>query len=125
MLKEAQEEDDKTGLSRCYNIMSQIYTIKRFDSMAFEWRLKEIELTEKITRSKTYNISQTYAQIANYYINQKKQKEALAAVEKSHCDCLNFLYATNICQVGIRKLLQQVRRLSSCRKITEGVSGSI
>ena len=26
MLKEAQEEDDKTGLSRCYNIMSQIYT---------------------------------------------------------------------------------------------------
>ena len=42
MLKEAQEEDDKTGLSRCYNIMSQIYTIKRFDSMAFEWRLKEI-----------------------------------------------------------------------------------
>lgn len=81
MLKEAQEEDDKTGLSRCYNIMSQIYTIKRFDSMAFEWRLKEIELTEKY-KIENYNISQTYAQIANYYINQKKQKEALAAVEK-------------------------------------------
>ena len=82
MLKEAQEEDDKTGLSRCYNIMSQIYTIKRFDSMAFEWRLKEIELTEKY-KLENYNISQTYAQIANYYINQKKQKEALAAVEKA------------------------------------------
>lgn len=82
MLKEAQEEDDKTGLSRCYNIMSQIYTIKRFDSMAFEWRLKEIELTEKY-KIENYNISQTYAQIANYYINQKKQKEALAAVEKA------------------------------------------
>ena len=62
MLKEAQEEDDKTGLSRCYNIMSQIYTIKRFDSMAFEWRLKEIELTEKY-KLENYNISQTYAQI--------------------------------------------------------------
>ena len=81
MLKEAQEEDDKTGLSRCYNIMSQIYTIKRFDSMAFEWRLKEIELTEKY-KIENYNISQTYAQIANYYINQKKQKEALT-VEKA------------------------------------------
>ena len=82
MLKEAQEEDDKTGLSRCYNIMSQIYTIKRFDSMAFEWRLKEIELTEKYN-IENYNISQTYAQIANYYISQKKQKEALRAVEKA------------------------------------------
>lgn len=82
MLKEAQKEDDKTGLSRCYNIMSQIYTIKRFDSMAFEWRLKEIELTEKYN-IENYNISQTYAQIANYYISQKKQKEALRAVEKA------------------------------------------
>ena len=50
--------------------------------MAFEWRLKEIELTEKY-KIENYNISQTYAQIANYYINQKKQKEALAAVEKA------------------------------------------
>ena len=64
MLKEAQEEDDKTGLSRCYNIMSQIYTIKRFDSMAFEWRLIEIELTEKY-KLENYNIAQPYAQIAN------------------------------------------------------------
>ena len=56
MLKEAQEEDDKTGLSRCYNIMSQIYTIKRFDSMAFEWRLKEIELTEKIQDRKLQHL---------------------------------------------------------------------
>lgn len=73
MLKEAQKEDDKTGLSRCYNIMSQIYTIKRFDSMAFEWRLKEIELTEKYN-IENYNISQTYAQIANYYISQKNKR---------------------------------------------------
>ncbi len=105
MLKEAQEEDDKTGLSRCYNIMSQIYTIKRFDSMAFEWRLKEIELTEKY-KIENYNISQTYAQIANYYINQKKQKRSISCCGKSHCDC-QFLYATNICQVGICRLLQQ------------------
>lgn len=82
MLKEAQDEDDKTGLSRCYNIMSQIYTVKRLDGMACEWRLKEIELTEKY-KLENYNISQIYTQIANYYINQDKPKEALKALEKS------------------------------------------
>ena len=82
MLKEAQEEDDKTGLSRCYNIMSQIYTVKRLDGMACEWRLKEIELTGKY-KLENYNISQTYTQIANYYINQDKPEEALEALEKS------------------------------------------
>lgn len=82
MLKEAQDEDDKTGLSRCYNIMSQIYTVKRLGAMACEWRLKEIELTEKY-KLENYNISQTYTQIANYYIDQKKPEEALKALEKS------------------------------------------
>lgn len=82
MLKEAQEEDDKIGLSCCYNIMSQIYTIKRFDSLAFEWLLKEIELTEKY-KIENYNISQTYAQIANHYINLQQQQEALEALKKA------------------------------------------
>ena len=54
----------------------------------------------------------------------EKAKRSISCCGKSHCDC-QFLYATNICQVGICKLLQQVRRLSSCRKITEGVSGGI
>lgn len=100
MLKEAQKEDDKTGLSRCYNIMSQIYTIKRFDSMAFEWRLKEIELTEKYN-IENYNISQTYAQIANYYISQKKTKRSIESCGKGHFNS-QFFYTANICQVGVR-----------------------
>ena len=79
MLKEAQEEDDKTGLSRCYNIMSQIYTVKRLDSMAFEWQLKEIELTEKYDLE-NYNISQTYSQISSYYINTNQPEKALEAL---------------------------------------------
>lgn len=82
MLKEAQTEDDKTGLSRCYNIMSQIYTVKRFESLAIEWRLKEIELSEKYN-IENYNICQIYSQIANYYINRNMQNEALQALEKS------------------------------------------
>ena len=82
MLKEAQEEDDKTGLSRCYNIMSQIYTVKRLDSMAFEWQLKEIELTEKYDLE-NYNISQTYSQISSYYINTNQPEKALEALKKA------------------------------------------
>ena len=81
MLKEAQEEDDKTGLSRCYNIMSQIYTVKRLDSMAFEWQLKEIELTEKYDLE-NYNISQTYSQISSYYINTNQPEKALEALKR-------------------------------------------
>ena len=82
MLKQAQEEDDKTGLSRCYNIMSQIYTVKRLDSMAFEWQLKEIELTEKYDLE-NYNISQTYSQISSYYINTNQPEKALEALKKA------------------------------------------
>lgn len=82
MLKEAQAEDNKTGLMYCYNIMSQIYTIKNFDVMASEWRVKEIELTEKY-KLENYNISNTYAQLANYYITHHQPEPALEALEKA------------------------------------------
>lgn len=82
LLKEAQDEDNKTGLLYCYNIMSQIYTIKRFEAMAAEWRLKEIELTEQY-KLENYNISNTYVQLAGYYITHHRQEEALKALEKA------------------------------------------
>ena len=82
VLKEAQAEDNKTGLMYCYNIMSQIYTIKNFDIMASEWRVKEIELTEKY-KLENYNISNTYAQLANYYITHHQPEPALEALEKA------------------------------------------
>ena len=82
VLKEAQAEDNKTGLMYCYNIMSQIYTIKNFDVMASEWRVKEIELTEKY-KLENYNISNTYAQLANYYITHHQPEPALKALEKA------------------------------------------
>ncbi|WP_294471843.1 HAMP domain-containing sensor histidine kinase [uncultured Bacteroides sp.] len=82
MLKVAQDEDDKTGLSSCYNIMSQIYTVKRFYDMAFEWHLKQIELIEKY-QLENYNISLVYTQIANYYIDKNLKDEALQALEKA------------------------------------------
>lgn len=82
VLKEAQTEDNKTGLLYCYNIMSQIYTIKNFDVMASEWRIKEIELTEKY-KLENYNISNTYAQLANYYITHHQPEPALKALEKA------------------------------------------
>lgn len=69
--------------------------------------MKEIELTEKY-KIENYNISQTYAQIANYYINQKKQKEALAAVEKAIATAVPL--RNKYLPSGICKLLQQVRQ---------------
>lgn len=82
MLKEAQEEDNKTGLTSCYSVMSQIYTVKNLKEMALEWRLKEIELFEKY-KQENYNIAHTYTQIADYYINHKEQEKALEALEKA------------------------------------------
>ena len=82
VLKEAQAEDNKTGLMYCYNIMSQIYTIKNFDLMASEWRVKEIELTEKY-KLENYNISNTYAQLANYYTMHHQPELALEALGKA------------------------------------------
>lgn len=82
MLKEAQDENNKTGLIYCYKVMSQIYSIKRFDKMAFEWRMKEIELTEKY-KQENYNITNSYIEVANYYISSHQQENALKALEKA------------------------------------------
>ena len=73
MLKEAQKEDSKIGLLYCYNVMSQIYTIKKMKTMAFEWRMKEIELTEKY-KLENYNITNTYIQLADYYVEQHQRE---------------------------------------------------
>ena len=50
--------------------------------MASEWRVKEIELTEKY-KLENYNISNTYAQLANYYITHHQPEPALEALEKA------------------------------------------
>ncbi|ERI84713.1 ATPase/histidine kinase/DNA gyrase B/HSP90 domain protein [Bacteroides pyogenes F0041] len=82
MLKEAQKEDSKIGLLYCYSVMSQIYTIKKLNTMAFEWRLKEIELTEKY-KLENYNITNTYIQLADYYIEEHQQEKAFDALAKA------------------------------------------
>ena len=45
MLKEAETDNDKIGLLHCYNSLAHIYSIKGFDKLAFDWNLKEIDLT--------------------------------------------------------------------------------
>ena len=134
VLKEAQEEDNKTGLLYCYNIMSQIYTIKNFDVMASEWRMKEIELTEKY-KLENYNISNTYAQLANYYITHHQQAPALEALEKavktansaSHKILAKLTYVEYYSEFGdfpaaekmlkeCRELFDQDKRLDSLKK---------
>lgn len=134
VLKEAQEEDNKTGLLYCYNIMSQIYTIKNFDVMASEWRQKEIELTEKY-KLENYNISNTYAQLANYYTTHHQQEPAAEALEKaaktansaSHKILAKLAYVDYYSEFGdfpaaekmlkeCRELFDQDKRLDSLKK---------
>lgn len=134
VLKEAQDEDNKTGLLYCYNIMSQIYTIKRFEEMAAEWRLKEIELTEKY-KLENYNISNTYAQLAGYYITHHQQEKALKALEKavetsnsvSHKILAKLAYTDYYTEFGdfnaaermlqeCKELFEQDKRLDSLKK---------
>lgn len=81
MLEEAQKEDDKIGLMYCYNVMSQTYSAKGFDSKTTEWRMKEIELVEKY-KLENYNLANNYNQMAMYYIENKQQEKALEALEK-------------------------------------------
>ena len=134
MLKEAQEEDNKTGLLYCYNIMSQIYTIKNFDVMASEWRQKEIELTEKY-KLENYNISNTYAQLASYYTTHHQPELAVKALEKavrtansaSHKILAKLAYVDYYSESGdfpaaekmlkeCRELFDQDKRLDSLKK---------
>ena len=134
VLKEAQAEDNKTGLMYCYNIMSQIYTIKNFDVMASEWRVKEIELTEKY-KLENYNISNTYAQLANYYTMHHQPELALEALGKavktansaSHKILAKLTYVEYYSEFGdfpaaekilkeCRELFDQDKRLDSLKK---------
>ncbi len=122
MLQEAQDENNKIGLLYCYNIMSQIYTIKRFEEMASDWRIKEIELTEKHDLE-NYNISNTYSQLAYYYILHHKQTKALETIKKatqtansiSHKILAKLAYVDYYTQFGY--LQEAAKTLEECREL--------
>lgn len=63
------KRDSKIGLLYCYNSLYQIYEIKDLKSLAIEYCLKGIELTETY-HVDNYNISTSYTEVAKYYINQ-------------------------------------------------------
>ena len=124
MLKEAQKEDSKIGLLYCYNVMSQIYTIKKMKTMAFEWRMKEIELTEKY-KLENYNITNTYIQLADYYVEQHQQERALEALTKAsgysnsavHKVWLQLAYVNYYSAFG--ELQKAGKVLKECKKMFE------
>ena len=120
MLEEAQTENDKMGLMYCYNIMSQIYSAKGFDTMTAEWKLKEIELVKKY-KLENYNIANLYNQLAIYYIEKKQQKKALACLEKgdsisnaeSHKAAIKMTYISYYIKFGNLKKAQNT--LQECQ----------
>ena len=82
MLKDAQIKDSKIGLLYCYNSLYQIYEIKNLKSLAFEYCLKGIELTETY-HVDNYNLSPSYTEVAKYYIEQNKLPQALEMLKKA------------------------------------------
>lgn len=82
MLKDAQKRDSKIGLLYCYNSLYQIYEIKDLKSLAIEYCLKGIELTETY-HVDNYNISTSYTEVAKYYINQGDVSKALEMLKNA------------------------------------------
>src|SRR3712207_3265740 len=104
--------------------MSQIYTIKKMKTMAFEWRMKEIELTEKY-KLENYNITNTYIQLADYYVEQHQQERALEALTKAsgysnsavHKVWLQLAYVNYYSAFG--ELQKAGKVLKECKKMFE------
>lgn len=68
--------------------------------MAFEWQLKEIELTEKYDLE-NYNISQTYSQIKQLLHQYQPAGKGTGSIEKGGCNRI-LPYTKNIRATGIR-----------------------
>ncbi len=82
MLKDAQQRDSKIGLLACYNSLYQIYEIKDLKSLAIEYCLKAIELTENY-KMDNYNIAFYYTTAAKYYIDQHELQLAREYLTKA------------------------------------------
>lgn len=82
MLDEATEEDYKPGVMACYNSLGNIYEVKRLMDRAVEYRLKEVEISERY-HIENYNISLLYSSLSGYYLNQDMNEKALELLKKA------------------------------------------
>lgn len=97
------KRDSKIGLLYCYNSLYQIYEIKDLKSLAIEYCLKGIELTETY-HVDNYNISTSYTEVAKYYINQGDISKALEMLKKAESTA-NASTHVFFCKIGICTLL--------------------
>ncbi len=125
MRKEAQQSDNKEGLSNCYNVLSTIYTLKKMDKQAFESRLKEVELIETYKLSQ-YNLVNAYTEIANYYIREgqlgqalKTLKKADAAITSSSHEVICSLAYMNYYLANRQTEMAEARLKEAIRKVNE------
>lgn len=129
MLKEAQQSDEKEGLANCYNVLTSIYALKKMDKQAFECRLKEVELIETYGLNK-YNLVNSYADIANYYLKEKKYARTLETLKKadaaitssSHevvCDLayMRYYLATGHTEMAEARLKDATRKVENTKKL--------
>lgn len=104
MLKDAQTQDSKIGLLSCYNSLYQIYEIKDLRSLAIEYCLKAIELSEMYEMD-NYNISISYAEVAKYYVDQHNADLALEYLKKAEASAKSDIHIANAKMIYVRYYL--------------------
>lgn len=86
MMKEAEKEKYMDGIAGAYNVLASIYQIKGLFNLAIENKEKEIEIILEHNLDK-YNLSSTYATLANLYCSAREMDKARECLNKS-ADCI-------------------------------------
>ncbi len=82
MMKEAEQDNYPAGMANGFNIISSIYQTKNLYKLAAENREKEIEIILKYNVD-TYNLSNTYAMLSNYYCHLGEKDKAEECLKKA------------------------------------------
>lgn len=82
MMQEAEQEKYMDGIANAYNVLSNIYQLKRLYSLAIDNKKKEIEITLEYGLDK-YNLSTSYSILGSLYGMIGKTDEALEYLNKS------------------------------------------
>jgi len=122
MLREAEAEDYKEGISDCYSCMASIYNTKGLQAKSLEFILKELELFEKYNLDR-YNISMVYSSAIRFHLDLGQIDSASLylnkALEHAKTSYHRFTVTLSLFQynLAIENIPEAVRLLDECRKI--------
>lgn len=82
MLAEAKNNNDKIGLSTCYNVLGVIYEARSQTKLAYQYKLEEVNHNNKY-QIENYNESLLYRYLAAYCLEQGQSDQALEWLKKA------------------------------------------